>query len=245
MAKVSIIVPVYKTERYLRECLESLVNQSLQDIEIIIVDDGSTDNSHRIIAETVPDLRVPLSDFVQAEIDMAKSIVENSSASVGCLKVQLSDGAWVKSGTAFRVPGGPRRMVTARHVLSALMTPQGSVAAANPFRANGVLRKACVAFDDRNIVDRNCGRVIVIRDGAEALVVTDRSIGFIGQIDEEGFVDFIQRVALDGDGDGLGGDAGVEDQGGGGDGCVITAGEGGAVGGGVIDGDGQAAGGIE
>ena len=51
MAKVSIIVPVYKTERYLRECLESLVNQSLQDIEIIIVDDGSPDNSHRIIAE--------------------------------------------------------------------------------------------------------------------------------------------------------------------------------------------------
>ena len=43
--KVSIVVPVYNTERYLTKCIESLINQSLEEIEIIIVNDGSTDNS--------------------------------------------------------------------------------------------------------------------------------------------------------------------------------------------------------
>ena len=49
MPKVSIIVPVYNVENYIERCLESLVNQTLQDIEIIVVNDGSTDNSEKII----------------------------------------------------------------------------------------------------------------------------------------------------------------------------------------------------
>ena len=49
MPKVSIIVPVYNVENYITYCLESLVNQTLDDIEIIIVNDGSTDNSEKII----------------------------------------------------------------------------------------------------------------------------------------------------------------------------------------------------
>lgn len=49
MIKVSIIVPVYNVENYLKKCLDSLVNQTLKDIEIIIVNDGSLDNSQTII----------------------------------------------------------------------------------------------------------------------------------------------------------------------------------------------------
>ncbi len=49
MKKVSIIVPVYNVELYLEKCLSSLVNQSLQEIEILVVNDGSTDNSQQII----------------------------------------------------------------------------------------------------------------------------------------------------------------------------------------------------
>ena len=49
MPKVSIIVPVYNTEKYLEKCLNSLVNQSLQDIEILVVNEGSIDNSEEII----------------------------------------------------------------------------------------------------------------------------------------------------------------------------------------------------
>ena len=47
--KVSIIVPVYNVESYLDKCLNSLVNQTLKDIEIIVINDGSTDNSQKII----------------------------------------------------------------------------------------------------------------------------------------------------------------------------------------------------
>ena len=44
MPEVSIIVPVYKVEKYLDRCIESLIAQTLSDIEIILVDDGSPDN---------------------------------------------------------------------------------------------------------------------------------------------------------------------------------------------------------
>jgi len=48
MPKVSIIVPVYNVEFYLTRCIDSLVNQTLKDIEIILVDDGSTDESGKL-----------------------------------------------------------------------------------------------------------------------------------------------------------------------------------------------------
>ena len=49
MIRISIIVPVYNVEKYLENCLESLVNQTYNNYEIIIVDDGSTDGSDKII----------------------------------------------------------------------------------------------------------------------------------------------------------------------------------------------------
>ena len=49
--KVSVIIPVYNTEEYLRECLDSVVNQTLKEIEIICVDDVSTDSSLEILKE--------------------------------------------------------------------------------------------------------------------------------------------------------------------------------------------------
>lgn len=51
MPKVSVIVPVYNSEQELRDCLDSLVEQTEKDIEIIVIDDGSTDNSPEIEAE--------------------------------------------------------------------------------------------------------------------------------------------------------------------------------------------------
>lgn len=49
MTKVSIIVPVYNVEDYLPKCLETLVNQTLGDMEIIVVNDGATDGSQAVI----------------------------------------------------------------------------------------------------------------------------------------------------------------------------------------------------
>ncbi|MBP3920862.1 MAG: glycosyltransferase [Bacilli bacterium] len=49
MVKVSVIVPIYNSGVYLKKCIDSLVNQTLKDIEIILINDGSTDNSEDII----------------------------------------------------------------------------------------------------------------------------------------------------------------------------------------------------
>ena len=46
---ISVIIPVYNIERYIGKCLDSIVGQTLKEIEIIVVDDGSTDDSSRII----------------------------------------------------------------------------------------------------------------------------------------------------------------------------------------------------
>lgn len=78
---ISIIVPVYNVEKYLKKCVGSLINQTYKDIEIILVDDGSTDNSGTICDEiSTTDTRIKvihkmnggLSSARNAGIDMAK-----------------------------------------------------------------------------------------------------------------------------------------------------------------------------
>ena len=48
---ISVIIPVYNVEKYIRECLDSIVNQTYKNLQIILVDDGSTDNSGKICDE--------------------------------------------------------------------------------------------------------------------------------------------------------------------------------------------------
>ena len=51
---VSIIIPMYNTEKYIGECLDSILAQTFQDFEVIIVDDCSTDNSVAIVESYLP-----------------------------------------------------------------------------------------------------------------------------------------------------------------------------------------------
>ena len=62
--KVAIIIPIYNVEKYLEECLESVINQSYKNLEIILVNDGSTDeNSFKIAKEyALKDNRITLFD---------------------------------------------------------------------------------------------------------------------------------------------------------------------------------------
>ena len=45
---ISIIVPIYNIEEYLSSCIENILNQTYKDLEILLIDDGSTDNSGKI-----------------------------------------------------------------------------------------------------------------------------------------------------------------------------------------------------
>jgi glycosyltransferase involved in cell wall biosynthesis len=61
MTKISVIIPVYNVEKYLADCLKSIMNQTLSDIEIICVNDGSTDNSLKILKDySVRDSRIKI-----------------------------------------------------------------------------------------------------------------------------------------------------------------------------------------
>ena len=53
MPKISVIVPVYNTGVYLQKCFNSILSQGMQDFEVIVVNDGSTDNSEEIIMQYV------------------------------------------------------------------------------------------------------------------------------------------------------------------------------------------------
>lgn len=66
MVKVSVIIPVYNTEKYLRKCLDSVCNQTLKDIEIICVNDCSPDNCLNILREYAEnDNRIKIIDFAE------------------------------------------------------------------------------------------------------------------------------------------------------------------------------------
>ncbi len=72
MVEISVILPVYNSESYLRECLDSLVNQTFKDIEILCINDGSSDNSLQILKEyEKEDNRIILID--QNNIGVAKT----------------------------------------------------------------------------------------------------------------------------------------------------------------------------
>lgn len=80
MVKVSVIIPVYNSEKYLHECLESVINQTLQDIEIICINDGSTDNSLKILEEyEQKDNRIKVINQINSGAGRARNIgIENA-----------------------------------------------------------------------------------------------------------------------------------------------------------------------
>ena len=49
--KISVLVPIYNAEKYIKRCIDSIINQSYKNIEVILIEDGSTDNSYNIIKE--------------------------------------------------------------------------------------------------------------------------------------------------------------------------------------------------
>lgn len=74
MSKVSVIVPVYNVNMYLRRCLDSILNQTFSDFELILVDDGSTDNSLAICEEyAATDKRIRVYTKVNEGVSVARN----------------------------------------------------------------------------------------------------------------------------------------------------------------------------
>lgn len=83
--KISIIIPVYNLENYIERCLQSVINQTYKNLEIIIVDDGSTDNSSNIINKyTAKDKRI--SYYKQ---------VNKGPGSARNLGIEKCSGSWI------------------------------------------------------------------------------------------------------------------------------------------------------
>ena len=76
--KLSIIVPCYKVEKYLPRCLDTLVNQTLEDIEAICINDGSPDNCLKILKDYLWDTIVYI-DIWDLSIDIGDDIVEGGT----------------------------------------------------------------------------------------------------------------------------------------------------------------------
>lgn len=79
MPILSVIIPVYNVEKYLKQCLDSVLNQTLNDIEIIIINDGSTDKSSKIINEYKENKNVKIIHKDNEGVAFARNIgIDNS-----------------------------------------------------------------------------------------------------------------------------------------------------------------------
>ena len=72
--KLSVVIPVYNVEKYLDKCVESIVNQTFKDLEIILVDDGSTDESGKMCDEwTEKDTRIKVIHKINGGLSSARN----------------------------------------------------------------------------------------------------------------------------------------------------------------------------
>ena len=79
--KVSIVVPVYNTEKYLRQCVDSILAQTLSEIEIILVDDGSKEECAKLCEELAKtDLRIKVIHKINGGLGFAR----NSGIEAAC-----------------------------------------------------------------------------------------------------------------------------------------------------------------
>lgn len=95
--KISVIIPIYNTSLYLEKCLRSVMNQSLKEIEIICVNDGSTDNSLEILKELEKkDKRIKIINQINQGVSKARNEALKIAEGKYCLNIDSDD--WVEIG---------------------------------------------------------------------------------------------------------------------------------------------------
>ncbi|OQD59376.1 glycosyltransferase, family 2 [Methanobrevibacter arboriphilus JCM 13429 = DSM 1125] len=94
--KISVIIPVYNVEKYLEQCLDSVINQSLEDIEVICINDGSTDNSLEILDEYAKkDNRIKIINKKNEGLGVARNI--GMDYAKGKYIIFLDSDDWLKN----------------------------------------------------------------------------------------------------------------------------------------------------
>ena len=83
---VSVVIPVYNSEKYLGQCLNSVLGQSLHDIEVICVDDGSTDNSASVIQERMKE---------DSRLKIVRHGVNKGVGAARNTGVEAAEGEWI------------------------------------------------------------------------------------------------------------------------------------------------------
>ena len=71
--KISVVIPVYGVEKYIRQCLESIINQTYKNLEIIVVNDGTKDNSMKIVEEYLSDERIKIINQENSGVSIARN----------------------------------------------------------------------------------------------------------------------------------------------------------------------------
>ena len=95
--KISVIIPIYNAEKYLKRCLESIIEQSLKEIEIICVNDGSTDNSLEILKRLQKqDERIIIINKKNNGVSRARNEALKIASGEYCLNIDSDD--WIEQG---------------------------------------------------------------------------------------------------------------------------------------------------
>jgi len=98
MSTISVIIPVYNVEKYLEKCLNSVIRQTLEDIEIICVNDGSTDNSQQILKEYAQkDERIKIVDKKNGGLSSARNAGLDAATGEYCYFLDSDD--WIELNT--------------------------------------------------------------------------------------------------------------------------------------------------
>lgn len=93
--KISVIIPVYKTEKFLEKCIRSVMNQTLKELEIICINDGSPDNSLKILKSLErEDKRLKIINQENQGVSKARNTAITIAKGKYCINIDSDD--WIE-----------------------------------------------------------------------------------------------------------------------------------------------------
>jgi len=155
MADISVIIPVYKVEEYIRKCVDSVINQTLKDIEIILVDDGSPDNCPVICDEyEKTDSRIKVIHKKNGGLSDARNTGMRAAEGEYILFVDSDD--WVEDNTC-EILLDEVKKDNAEFVITAYY-----IETANGTSVKHIFNDSKIVFTDENIKEKLFRRILCL-----------------------------------------------------------------------------------